>query len=80
MKIMHFIRNHSAGADNTEAGRYHGFYRVADGMADVMEFSVGNEFHALDIPFMNKAFNLKKGILVSGIIRDGRLIIPTGSS
>ena len=45
-----------------------------------MEFGVGKEFHALGIPFAAKEFNIKKGILVSGIIREDKLIIPDGNS
>ena len=74
------IRNNEVLSGSTETGCYHGFYRVADGMADVTEFSVGSEFHALDVPLADKAFNLQKNVLVSGIIRDGKLIIPNGSS
>ncbi len=80
MKVMHLIRNSDARKNKEETGRFYGFYRVADGMADVMEFGVGSEFPSLNIPFKDSAFNLKKGILVSGIIRDDKLIIPGGSS
>ncbi|MBO4809380.1 MAG: Trk system potassium transporter TrkA [Lachnospiraceae bacterium] len=80
LKILHLIRNNEVLSGSAETGCYHGFYRVADGMADVTEFSVGSEFHALDVPLADKAFNLQKNVLVSGIIRDGKLIIPNGSS
>ena len=80
MKIMHLIRNTEAKRTREEVGRFYGFHRVADGMADVMEFAVGNELPVLNVPFAAKEFSLKKGILISGIIRDDRLIIPGGSS
>ncbi len=79
-RILHFIRNSAANSGNDGSGRYYGFYRVADGMADVMEFGIGSDFHALDVPISDKAFNIKKGILVSGVIRNGKLIIPTGDT
>ena len=45
-----------------------------------MEFGVSKDFHALNTPIADKAFGIKKGILVSGIIRDDKLIIPGGST
>ncbi len=80
LKILHLIRNRSEHHDQRNLGRYYGFYRVAEGLADVMEFGVGKDFHALGIPFAAKEFNIKKGILVSGIIREDKLIIPDGNS
>ncbi|MCR5279940.1 MAG: Trk system potassium transporter TrkA [Lachnospiraceae bacterium] len=79
-RILHFIRNTEGHVLNKAAGSYLGFYRVADGMADVMEFSVGSSFHALNTKIADKAFNIKKDIIVSGIIRNDKLIIPDGSS
>ena len=38
------------------------------------------DFKALRIAFAEKGFKLKKGILISGIIRDGALMIPSGRS
>ena len=63
-----------------ELSSYYGFCRVADGCAEVMEFGAGRDFKALDTPLREKAFHLKKGILISGIIRAGELIIPTGDT
>ena len=74
LRLLHFIRN------TANQRGMNGFYRVADGKAEVMEFTAGSDFKALDIPFADKNFKLKKGILISGIIRDGSLMIPSGRS
>ncbi len=76
LKLSKPAAKENAGALST----YHGFYRVAEGRAEVMEFGAGRDFKALDIPLREKSFHLKKGILISGIIRAGELIIPTGDT
>lgn len=80
IKIMHLIRNTGAKRNQKDAGEFYGFYRVADGLADVMEFGVGKDLSVLNVPFADRSFNIRKGILVSGIIRDDKLLIPGGSS
>ncbi len=80
LRIMHFIRNCAGRKKTDKSGRFLGFYRVADGWADVIEFEVESAFPALGVPLADKKFKLKKNILISGIIRDDELIIPTGAS
>lgn len=80
LRILHYIRNNDVHASTGSSGSYLGFYRVADGMADVIAFCVGSSFPALNQKISDKAFGIKKDILVSGIIRNNKLIIPDGSS
>ena len=49
-------------------------------MAEIMEFPAEDDFKCLDIPFKEKAFRLKKDVLIAGILRDRKLIIPSGNT
>ncbi len=75
-KVLSIVRNLSSG-DHSKIRR---LYRIADGMAEVIEFEVSKGLRNLDIPFADERFNTKKGVLVAAIIRDGQVIIPNGSS
>ena len=49
-------------------------------MAEIMEFPAGDDFKCLDTLFRDKAFHLKKDVLIAGIIRGKDLIIPSGNA
>ena len=51
-------------------------YKVMDGKAEAAEFSVSDEFKYLGIPL--KDIHLRKNLLIGGIIRGRRPIVPTG--
>jgi Trk K+ transport system NAD-binding subunit len=55
-------------------------YFVADGRAEVTEFVVRPDAKHIGEEFMDKNFKLKKGVIISGIIRGGKLKIPGGHS
>ena len=74
-RLLHFIRN--GGNTGTRDGMC---YFVADGRAEVTEFEVRPDTKNVGVAFMDPAFRLKKGVIVSGIIRDGKLKIPGGRS
>ena len=77
LKMLRFIRYYEMGDAKNDIGK---FYNIADGKAEVMEFVAGEGFSKLGMQFKEKQFRLKKGVLVAGIIREGRLIIPSGNS
>ncbi len=77
LKMIRFIRNYEMGDAENGIGK---FYNIADNRAEIMEFRATGDFAALNIPFADKNFRLKKDVLVATIIRGGRLIIPSGSS
>ncbi len=52
-------------------------YKLMDGKAEALEFIVTPDFPGLDIPLQK--LNLKKNILISGIVRGRKAIIPSGS-
>jgi len=51
-------------------------YKIMDGRAEALEFKVGQNFPAVDIPL--KDIKFKPGILIAGILRDRKTIIPAG--
>lgn len=77
LKMLRFIRNYEIGDAKNGVGK---FYMIADGLAEVMEFNVGNDFGRLGIEFKEKKFKLKKDVIIAAIVRDDKLTIPTGST
>ncbi len=77
LKMVRFVRNYEMNDTVKEIKK---FYYIAENRAEIMEFEATDSFPALDIPLSEKAFNLKKDILITAIIRDGEQIIPSGST
>lgn len=61
----------SEGSSNIET-----LYKLMDGKAEALEFSVRSDFSLCGIPL--KDMSLKSGILIGGIIRSRSTIIPKG--
>ncbi|MDD5899303.1 MAG: Trk system potassium transporter TrkA [Lachnospiraceae bacterium] len=70
--ILQYVRsqNNSYGS-NVEA-----LYRLMDNQVEALEFLVKDDCAVTDIPFIN--LNLKKNLLICCIVRNGRVITPTG--
>ncbi|MBQ8799072.1 MAG: Trk system potassium transporter TrkA [Lachnospiraceae bacterium] len=70
--ILQYVRsqNNSYGS-NVEA-----LYRLMDNQVEALEFLVKEECAVTDIPFID--LNLKKNLLICCIIRNGRIITPSG--
>ena len=77
LKAMRFIRYHDGEHSQREIGK---FYLVAEGQAEIKELLVGPDFKLLNIPFKEKAFHLKNGVLITAIIRGSELIVPSGET
>ncbi|MBP5606962.1 MAG: Trk system potassium transporter TrkA [Lachnospiraceae bacterium] len=75
LKAFRFLLGHEAEDAGKDMGK---FYLVADGMAETVEFTAGADFKGLDIKFSDKAFKLRKDVLVTALLRDGEVIIPSG--
>ena len=52
-------------------------YRLMDDHVEAIEFKVSSDFTKINVPL--KDMNLKENILIAGIIRDKKPIIPTGN-
>ena len=63
--------------ENSRGSNVETLYNIMDGKAEVLEFNVKNDFKSTGIPLKN--LKLRSGILIAGIIRDRKPIIPDGS-
>ena len=75
LKMVRFIRHHIMEDSQNGIGK---FYNIADNKAEVMEFVATPDFKGLNIPL--KDIKLKPDVLVTSIIRNECLIIPSGST
>lgn len=66
------------GMQNSQGSVMNALYRIADGAAEAMEFTVGPSTRCLGVPL--KDLRLKPGILLAVIVRGAEIIIPEGSS
>ena len=73
-QILQLVR----GAQNSKGSAMTALYRIAEGQAEAMEFVAAPTTQNLGIPL--KDLKLRKGILIAVIVRDGKVIIPVGST
>ena len=66
------------GMQNSQGSVMNALYRIADGAAEAMEFTVTKSTRMLGVPL--KDLRLKAGILMAVIVRGSDIIIPDGSS
>ncbi len=62
--------------ENSKGSNVETLYNIMDGKAEVLEFNVRDDFKHTGIPI--KDLKLRQGILIAGIIRDRKPIIPSG--
>ena len=73
-QILQLVR----GAQNSKGSTMTALYRIAEGQAEAMEFVAAPTTQNLGIPL--KDLKLRKGVLIAVIVRDGKVIIPTGTT
>lgn len=61
---------------NTQGGHMESLFQIANGSAEAIEFAVHSDAKHLGIPL--RELKIKKGVLVSVIVRRGKFIIPKG--
>jgi len=66
------------GMQNSQGSVMNALYRIADGAAEAMEFTVSTSTKHLGVPL--KELKLVPGILIAVIVRGQEIIIPEGSS
>ncbi len=64
--------------DNSMGSSMETMYRLADGRAEALEFTVSANSRCVGIPL--KTMRLKKGILICALVRSGKTIIPNGET
>lgn len=70
-----FVR-YARALRNSLGSKVETLYQLMDGRAEAIEFITQSDFKYFDIPI--KDMQLKPGILISGIIRGRKIIIPSG--
>ncbi len=75
--VSEFLSKYARALHNSMDSNVEALYKLMDGKAEALEFSVGPHFKYLDIPL--KDMNIKKDILIAGIIRGRKPIIPSGN-
>lgn len=70
--IVQYVR----GLQNSVGSNIETLYRIIDDQAELIEFKVNQESKVTGVPLMK--LNIKKNLLVCGIIRDGKIITPSG--
>lgn len=74
--ISNVILQYARALQNSEGSSVETLYKLMDDKVEALEFNVKAELEFLNKPF--KELNLKKNTLVAGIIRDRKIIIPSG--
>ncbi len=73
-RILRLVR----GMQNLKGSVMTALYPIAGGKAEAMEFVADSQTPGLGVPLQK--LSLKKGILISAILHDGKVLIPEGSS
>ena len=75
--VSDIISRYVRALKNSMGSNMETLYKLMDGKSEVSEFKVRSDFAYTDIPLSE--LNLKENILVAGIVRGKRPIIPTGN-
>ncbi|MBQ8533069.1 MAG: Trk system potassium transporter TrkA [Clostridia bacterium] len=74
--IADVIIQYARALKNSEGSSVETLYKLMDGKVEALEFSVKSGLSILQKPF--RELNLKPNILIAGIVRDRKTIIPSG--
>ncbi|MBR5452111.1 MAG: Trk system potassium transporter TrkA [Clostridia bacterium] len=75
--ISNVICRYARALENSMGSNVETLYKIMDGSAEALEFNVGQVFKAADVQL--KDISLKQGVLIAGIIRGRKTIIPSGN-
>ena len=75
--VSNVVSSYVRALQNSVGSNVETLYKIMDGKAEVLEFKVSGDFKYTSIPL--KDMTLKNNILISGIIRGRKPIIPTGN-
>ena len=74
--VSDVIVRYARALENSRGSNVETLYNIMDDTAEVLEFNVKSDFKQVNIPLRD--LTLKKNILIAGIIRDRKPIIPAG--
>jgi trk system potassium uptake protein TrkA len=75
--VSNIICRYARALENSMGSNVETLYKIMGGGAEALEFNVGYDFKAADVQL--KDVSLKQGVLIAGIIRARKTIIPSGS-
>ncbi len=75
--VSDIILQHARALENSIGNNVETLYRIMDDKAEALEFNVVDGSDLVNIPL--KDLKLKQNILIGGIYRDGKMILPKGS-
>lgn len=75
--VINAVARYARALENSMGSNVETLYKLVDGKAEVLEFNVLPDFEYVNIPLKDMKF--KKNILIAGIIRKRKPIIPSGS-
>lgn len=76
--ITDVILRYARALENSVGSNVEKLYKIMDGNAEAIKFNVRDDFKYINIPL--KDINFKSNILISGILRNRKAIVPTGDS
>ncbi|MCR4792672.1 MAG: Trk system potassium transporter TrkA [Lachnospiraceae bacterium] len=76
-KLIRFVHNQEVGDAPNEIEKYS---TVAENRAEVLQFTANEGLSRLGVEFKDPKFKLRKNVLIASLVRDGELIIPSGTS
>ena len=71
------IVRYARALENSKGSNVETLYKLMDGKAEALEFNVKSDSKAIGIPF--REMKLKSNVLVAGITRGRKTIIPSGN-
>lgn len=74
--VADILVQYARALENSLGSNIETLYKIMDENAEVLEFNVKADFKPVNIPL--KELKLKEGILLGGIIRNRKSILPTG--
>lgn len=74
--IANVLIRYARALENSKGSNVETLYKIMDGQAEALEFNVRPDSELVDIPIKNLL--LRENILLTGILRGGKPIIPSG--
>lgn len=69
-----------AGKNLNDSNVMKWLYTLNEGKIEAAEFEISGDFALLDVPFKEKRFQLKSGMLIAVIMRGEEVMVPDGNS
>ncbi len=74
--VTDVLSRYARALRNSVGSKVETLYKIMDGRAEALEFWVKDDFKGIDIPL--KVLTLKPNILITGIMRGRKVILPSG--